>query len=171
MDDATLPRKLNRRKRVFNYRLSRSQRVIENAFGILRARWRLFSRPIKASIENTSHYIMASVCLHNYWRQTENALYCPRGFVDSENRSGEIKQGECRSIVRDGGCFNPINRCKGGKRKEDAKSMRDSLKNYVNSEDDSVPWQLPYVRSVRENNLNIQHKIFHQDRVYMFTHR
>ena len=69
------PGKLAEEERVFNYRLSRSRRVIENVFGILRARWRIFSRPIKASIENTERYIMAAVCLHNYLRQTENALY------------------------------------------------------------------------------------------------
>ena len=142
------PGKLAEEERVFNYRLSRSRRVIENVFGILRARWRIFSRPIKASIENTERYIMAAVCLHNYLRQTENALYCPLGFVDSENSSGEIKRGEWRSIVGKADCFNPIARCKGGKRKEDANNMREALKAYVNSEEGSVSWQLPYVRSV-----------------------
>ena len=62
------PGKLTEEERVLNYRLSRSRHVIENAFGILRARRRIFSRPIKASIENTERYIMAAVCLHNYLR-------------------------------------------------------------------------------------------------------
>ena len=132
------PGKLAEEERVFNYRLSRSRRVIENVFGILRARWRIISRPIKASIENTERYIMAAVCLHNYLRQTENALYCPLEFVDSENSSGEIKRGEWRSIVGKADCFNPIARCKGGKHKEDANNMREALKAYVNSEEGSV---------------------------------
>ena len=59
---------------IYNYRHSRARRVIENAFGILRARWRIFSQPIKASVQNTEKYVMACLCLHNYLRQTENSL-------------------------------------------------------------------------------------------------
>ena len=58
---------------VFNYRLSRARRVIENCFGILVARWRLFRRPIRADTENVTSYILAAVALHNYLQQTENA--------------------------------------------------------------------------------------------------
>ena len=57
--------KLTEKQSVFNSRQSRARRVIENAFGILRARWRIFSRPIKENVENVENYVWASICLHN----------------------------------------------------------------------------------------------------------
>ena len=78
----------------YNYRDSRARRVIENAFGILRAHWRIFSHPVKASVQNTERYVMACLCLHNYLCQTENSLYTPQGFVDGELADGKIEEGE-----------------------------------------------------------------------------
>jgi hypothetical protein len=86
--------------RIFNYRLSRTRRVIENVFGILAARWQVFHRPIQASVETTEYMVKAAVCLHNYLRQTNNACYCPAGFVDSQDNTGQIQPGEWRSIVK-----------------------------------------------------------------------
>ena len=83
------PGKLAVEERVFNYRLSRARRVIENAFGFCGPDGG-FQCAIKASVENAEKYTMAAVCLHNYIGQTENALYCPTGFVDCVSSSGEI---------------------------------------------------------------------------------
>ena len=80
---------------VSNYRLSRARRVIENSFGILVARWRMFRKPICANKENITSYILAGVALLNFLQQKENAAYFPRGFVDYEaNR--EFWPGEWR---------------------------------------------------------------------------
>ena len=140
------PGKLNEEERIFNYRLSRARRVIENAFGILAARWRIFNKPIKASVENVERYVLACISLHNYLCQTENASYCARGYVDSEDGNGAIKPGQWRGMVNTNeGAFNEIPRVRGSRPKEDAVEMRKSLMKYVN-EEDAVDWQLDHAR-------------------------
>ena len=89
----TYPGNLTDSQKVFNYRLSRSRRTIENTFGILASRWRIFRRLIKAKVENAQRYSHAAIVLHNYLQQTHNVYYCPTGFIDSENSNGSIKEG------------------------------------------------------------------------------
>lgn len=62
---------LNETRKIFNYRLSRARRVIENAFGILAARWRIFRKPIIASISTCKKIIQATCCLHNFIMKRE----------------------------------------------------------------------------------------------------
>ena len=75
-------------KEIFNYRLSRCRRTIENTFGILAAKWRIFRRPIRANPETVEKIIKACVCLHNYLKLTYSSHYVPDGFVDSEDNTG-----------------------------------------------------------------------------------
>ncbi|CAK1597260.1 unnamed protein product [Parnassius mnemosyne] len=53
-------------KRIFNYRLSRARRVVENAFGILSSRFRIFRRAISIDIDNVNTIVLVSCALHNY---------------------------------------------------------------------------------------------------------
>ena len=75
----------------YNYRLSRTRRTIENAFGILilGAKWRIFRRAIRADVTLVEKIVQATICLHNYLCLTENANYTPAGFVDCDS-SGNI---------------------------------------------------------------------------------
>ena len=142
------PGKLTEEQRIFNYRLSRARRVIENyTFGILVARWRIFNTPINATIENAESYVLATMALHSYLRLTDNAFYTPQDFVDSESSDGKIKMGEWRQIVREtGNGFRTINNVRGSRHQENAMQMREALQNYVNSNNGSVEWQWEHVR-------------------------
>ena len=87
---------LSEDKAIFNYRLSRARRIIENSIGILAARWRLFRRPIISDPNKVISYAKAAIALHNYLRTTESAVYCPPGFIDGEDGSGNIVDGSWR---------------------------------------------------------------------------
>ena len=49
---------------VYNYRLLRARRVIENAFGILSAKQRIFRRSIKANINLIEKLVKTTVCVY-----------------------------------------------------------------------------------------------------------
>ena len=73
-------RNLEKEKRIFNYRLSRARRVVENAFGILAHR--------KLSPEKVTDIIFAACCLHNLMvEKKQSKLYISCG------------PGECRSYI------------------------------------------------------------------------
>ena len=83
----------------FWHRLAFELGLIENCFGILAARWRMFRRAIQAKVETVQKIVQATVALHNYLRQTDTACYCPASFVDSFDGSRNILPGELHRIT------------------------------------------------------------------------
>lgn len=53
------------KERVFNYSLSRARRIVQNAFGILVSRFRIFEKPIALSPEKADSIVKTTCVLHN----------------------------------------------------------------------------------------------------------
>ncbi|CAH1974178.1 unnamed protein product [Acanthoscelides obtectus] len=64
-------RNLNDKNEYFNKRLSRARKCIECAFGILYAKWRIFSKPIETNVEHACLIIKTACLLHNVIRDLE----------------------------------------------------------------------------------------------------
>lgn len=73
---------LNYRKKVFNYRLSRARRMVESAFGILGARWRIYRNAIIGTPQLVTKIVQATTCLHNWF--ITNSLEKSRTIWETE---------------------------------------------------------------------------------------
>ena len=85
-------------RKVFNYRLSRAQRIIGNTFRVLVSRLRIFQKPIEGKPEFVEKNVLAITALYSYL-QTDKPHYTPAGFVDSEDKSGAILEGQWRELI------------------------------------------------------------------------
>ena len=133
---------------VFNYRLSRARRVIENSFGILAARWCIFRRPIIADPSKVVAYTKATIALHNFLRTTESSVYCPPGFIDGEDGAGNIIAGSWRTETDSHGALNSLGQVGGNRYSRSAASVRDTFKDYFCSPVGEVNWQYNHVRRI-----------------------
>ena len=128
---------LTKKQRLFNYRLSRSRRVIENVFGILTCRFRIYRKTIECNPDFVSEIVMATCILHNFLREKAQQDYTPPGSLDEEDDDGNVVPGTWRDEV-------PLPSLPRDKRKnasEYAKNLRNSLADYFNTKCGSVPWQ------------------------------
>jgi hypothetical protein len=123
-------------ERIFNYRLSRARRVVENAFGILASRFRCLLSVMNQKPDTVHAIVLACVCLHNIMRLRypgdQNLL------MDKEDDDHQVILG----AWRDGVNMDDMQIPRGGNVDTfDAKQQRLYLKHYVNSSVGSVPWQ------------------------------
>lgn len=134
-------RQLTYDQRIFNYRLSRARRIVENAFGILSSRFRIFHTEINLKPEKIDFIVLAACALHNFLRKEAKALYMPSNSLDVEDiDSGEVIRGdrdEDQMVgLRQG--YNTQVLC------EKAKENRDNYKYYFVGEG-AVSWQNKFV--------------------------
>ncbi|XP_030758575.1 putative nuclease HARBI1 isoform X2 [Sitophilus oryzae] len=131
-------------ERIFNYRLSRARRIIENVFGICSARFRILRRSVELVPKKMKIIVCAIAALHNFImsRKESANMYAPQGTFDVENEDGTIIRGNWRN-EENSQHFVPLERIPRGISLE-AKNVRDEYKNYFCREGE-VPWQRNYI--------------------------
>ena len=107
---------------IFNYRLSRARRVVENAFGILASRFRVFRSCLEVLPENAVKIIQASVVLHNFLQSQNSEIF---------EVEGDMPSGTLQGVER---------RTTGNRPSNAAAAVRNKLKTYF-SGDGAVDFQ------------------------------
>ena len=137
---------LDLKKRIFNDRLSRARRFVENVFGICATRFRILHRPILSNVDTVVAITKAIVCLHNYLMADKTfagKTYFPDTFVDQEVNFKLVK-GEWRKEHISTG-MQSIHNTGSHNFSREAKDLRDDFKEHFNSDFGSVPWQMGMV--------------------------
>jgi hypothetical protein len=117
-------RGLNDEKKVFNYRLSRARRCVENAFGVLAIRWRIYRRPIIANPDSVVDYVRATCVLHNFLGMNGVNLREASGQIPSL----AIQDIRCTALNHAG---------------NNSRDIRKAFSEYFMTNEGAVEWQMP----------------------------
>ena len=116
-------------RRIFNYRLSRGRRCVENAFGIMAQRWRIFRGPVGCAPERVATLVKATCALHNFLRQRE---------IDAAGMGRGAAAAPAELDAAPG--LQDITRAGTNTHSREAARIRQALTDYVNGAG-SVEWQ------------------------------
>jgi hypothetical protein len=130
------------KERIFNYRLSRCRRVVENVFGICSSIFRILRKPLLLEPEKAEIIVMTIVYLHNFLRKSSfsRITYTPPGCFDSED-GGRLIEGQWKQNDQPLQLLRNIPR----KSKITAQEIRDEFATYF-IENGALPWQNNYAK-------------------------
>lgn len=136
---------LNQERTIFNYRLSRARRTIENTFGILVSRWRILKRPIICTVEKSLKIVQAIICLHNWLRKQDIGInqYIDQTLVDQDRLDGFVP-GSWREDIENS-ALRDIIRLGNNNSTRKAIKIRENFCNFFNTEG-AVSWQFNNVQ-------------------------
>lgn len=129
-------RELDYEKRIFNYRLSRARRIIENTFGILANRFRIFHTAMDLQVNNVDKIVMTCCTLHNFLRRRCSQSYTNDEFDVEDATLGTISPG----LRPDSNSLFNLQKGHNRTHTAEAKEVRDQFKLYFNSSG-KVGWQ------------------------------
>lgn len=121
-------RNLEKSVKVFNYRFSRARRVVENAFGILTNRFRVFLTTINLEPKYCEKVILAACCLHNYLISKQCSTYISMMLGEDSSLADNVNLSRLQTNHNRNATMSAI-------------CQRNALRDYFSSEEGSVPWQ------------------------------
>ncbi len=128
---------LSHEQLVYNYRISRARRVVENAFGILANHWQCLMNPLSVEIRTSEKIVIATCTLHNMLRQQHPTVL----NTDLEDANHNLIPGAWRQ----GRLLEGLQITRGNKCTKAAVKQRELLREYFNSPAGGVPWQDEFV--------------------------
>ena len=126
---------MDNEERIFNYRLSRARRIVENAFGILANRFQCLLTTMRQDPKTVGSIVLACCCLHNLMRLRFPALQ--NAALDQEDAEHQVIPGAWREDAN----LDDMQNLRGTLATREARLQRTYLKHYYNSPAGSVPWQ------------------------------
>lgn len=114
----------DQKKKNFNDRLSRARKVVEDAFGQLTAKFRIYCRRLNALPRNADTIVMTTCILHNFIKTGATEVY------SKEMSSGLSLPGHITRLHRHGGSAQ-----------KEAFENRDKFKNFLCSPAGKLPWE------------------------------
>jgi len=87
------------KERIFNYRVCRARRVVENIFGLASSVFRVLRKPMILEPEKAQLVVITIACLHYFLRRSPDsaAIYSPPGTFDCEE-NGRVIEGSWRAM-------------------------------------------------------------------------
>lgn len=117
-------------QRVFNYRMSRFRRAIENTFGILAKRFRVFSQPLQLNPDKSRSVVKAACALHNFLiDRNATSKYIQPNTADHYDEDGNLVLGSWRENTTEGTFYDIEHREQGGET-TNVQEIRDELAQY-----------------------------------------
>ena len=113
-------------QQAYNYRHSRARRIVEAAFGILAARWRVFHSKIGVHPDKVNLIVQATTVLHNLLQSDANVF----AHLSDE-------------ALEEAGALGSLNGL-GTRATNEAAAIRDTFCQFFNER--PLPWQLQHIR-------------------------
>ena len=122
--------KLTRAEQIFNYRLGRARRIVENGFGILVQRFRVFNRKLPLMPQNADKVVKACCILHNYLTEEQDyPTMCNRLNPDQD------------PFLHEDGAILDLDNLNGYRSAATARALRNIFRDYFARPEGAVTWQ------------------------------